>query len=102
METIAHWSYSALNTYLHCPMKYKFRYVEHAPEERSGGCFAFRRAFHAVLSARAIQGAKFSLDDAKENFFAFFKAETEAVGLILAYKMNESFDSCGARCCFPY
>ena len=55
MDGTQHWSYSALNTYLQCPMKYKFRYVEHAPEERSGACFAFGRAFHAVLSARAIQ-----------------------------------------------
>ena len=55
METpVSHWSYSALNTYLQCPMRYKFRYVEHAPEERFGACFAFGRAFHAVLSQRAI------------------------------------------------
>ena len=97
METIAHWSYSALNTYLQCPMKYALRYIEHAPEERSGACFAFGRAFHAVLSERAIHGSKFTLDDAKENFFAFFKAETEAVGSILTYKTDESFDGCVAK-----
>lgn len=94
MDTTPHWSYSALNTYLQCPMKYAFRYIEHAPEERSGACFAFGRAFHAVLSERAIRGSAFTLDDAKENFFAFFKAETEAVGPALTYKPDETFDGC--------
>ena len=28
-----HWSYSAFNTYLSCPMKYFFRYIEHAEVE---------------------------------------------------------------------
>ena len=30
MGAIAHWSYSSLNTYLQCPMKYAFRYIERA------------------------------------------------------------------------
>ena len=30
METAPHWSYSSLNTYLQCPMKYAFRYIERA------------------------------------------------------------------------
>ena len=25
-----HWSYSAMQTYLTCPMRYYFRYIEHA------------------------------------------------------------------------
>ncbi|MBQ7206228.1 MAG: PD-(D/E)XK nuclease family protein [Lentisphaeria bacterium] len=97
MDATPHWSYSALNTYLQCPMKYAFRYIEHAPEERSGACFAFGRAFHAVLSERAIRGSEFTLDDAKENFFAVFKAETEAAGPALTYKPDETFDGCVAK-----
>ena len=29
-----HWSYSAFNTYLTCPMRYYFRYIERAEIER--------------------------------------------------------------------
>ena len=97
MDATPHWSYSALNTYLQCPMKYAFRYIEHAPEERSGACFAFGRAFHAVLSEREIRGSAFTIDEAKENFFAFFKAETEAVGPALTYKPDETFEGCVSK-----
>ena len=92
-----HWSYSALNTYLQCPMKYALLYVEHAPEERSGACFAFGRAFHSVLSARALNGSDFTLNEAKDCFAEVFKAETDAVGPALTYKPDESFDGCIAK-----
>lgn len=88
-----HWSYSALNTYLQCPMKYAMRYVEHAPEERTGACFPFGRAFHAVLSERAFKGPEFTLEDAKEDFAVYFQGETEA-SENLVYKPEETFDSC--------
>ncbi len=89
-----HWSYTALNTYLQCPMKYALRYVEHAPVERIGACFAFGRAFHAVLSMRALKGEVFTVGDAQENFAEFFKTETDAAGPALTYKPDESFDGC--------
>ena len=100
METVAnlretpHWSYTALNTYLQCPRKYAFRYVEHAPVERLGACFPFGRAFHAVLTTRALKGTEFTISDAKDSFAEVFKAETEAVGPALTYKTDESFDGC--------
>ena len=59
METVAklrempHWSYSAFQTYLTCPLKYKFRYIDKAEPERTSSCFPFGRAFHAALSERA-------------------------------------------------
>ena len=89
-----HWSYTALNTYLQCPRKYALRYVEHAPIERIGVCFPFGKAFHAVLSERAIQGDDLTLDEAKESFAETFKAETEAAGPALTYKADESYDGC--------
>ena len=48
-----HWSYSAMQCYLSCPLKYKFRYIDNAEPERTGSCFPFGRAFHAALSERA-------------------------------------------------
>ena len=71
-----HWSYSAFSTYLQCPMKYKFRYVDKAPVERTCSALPFGRAFHAVLSERALKGADFKLEDVQENFAFFFKGRT--------------------------
>ena len=41
-----HWSYSAMQCYLTCPLKYKFRDIDNAESERTGSCFPFGRAFH--------------------------------------------------------
>ena len=87
-----HWSYSALQCYLTCPMKYKFRYVDNAPVERTSSALPFGRAFHAVLSERALKGPDFKLEDAQENFEFYFKGETD-VSENLHYKANETFDS---------
>ena len=88
-----HWSVSAFSCYLQCPMKYNFRYVEHAPVERTGVCLPFGRAYHAVLSERAVKGTDFVLTDAQESFAAHLKSETEA-SENLVYKQDETFDSC--------
>ena len=53
-----HWSYSAFNTYLTCPIRYYFRYIEHAEVERTSVSIPFGRAFHAVLSERAMKGVE--------------------------------------------
>ena len=89
-----HWSYSALNTFLQCPMKYALRYIEHAQEERVGACFPFGRAFHAALSMRALNGPSFKLAEAKDCFASVFEADTTAIGPALTYKPDESFDGC--------
>ena len=88
-----HWSYSALQCYLTCPMKYKFRYVDNAPVERTCSALPFGRAFHAVLSERARKGADFKLQDAEEDFAVYFKGETE-VSENLSFKQGETYDSC--------
>ena len=87
-----HWSYSALQCYLTCPMKYKFRYVDNAPVERTCSALPFGRAFHAALSERARVGMDLKLTDTKEIFADFFKVETDAAEN-LRYKANETFDS---------
>ena len=87
-----HWSYSALQCYLTCPMKYKFRYVDKAPVERTCSALPFGRAFHAALSERARVGMDLKLSDTKDIFADFFKYEIEAAEN-LRYKANETYDS---------
>ena len=72
-----HWSYSAFNTYLTCPMRYYFRYIEHAEVERTSVNMPFGRAFHAVLSERARKGSSYTIEEAKDDFAVYFKGETE-------------------------
>ena len=93
IETIRetpHWSYSAFNTYLTCPMRYFFRYVEHAEVERTSASIPFGRAFHAVLSDRARKGSSYTVEDAKEDFAVHFRGETE-VCENLTYKAEEDY-----------
>ena len=87
-----HWSYSAFQTYLTCPMKFYLRYVEHAEIERTHVSLPFGRAFHAVLSERARKGSEFTVEDAKEDFSVYFRGETD-VSENLTYKSEESYDS---------
>ena len=85
-----HWSYSAFQTYLTCPMRYYFRYVEHAEVERTSISIPFGRAFHAVLSDRARKGSSYTVEDAKEDFAVYFRGETE-VSENISYKPDEDY-----------
>ena len=92
IETIRekpHWSYSSFNVFLACPMKYFFRYIEHAEPERTSVSLPFGRAFHAVMSLRAKKGADYTAEYAKEDFAVFFRGETE-ISENLTYKADES------------
>ncbi len=90
MRDAPHWSYSALQTYLTCPMRYYFRYIEHAEVERTPISIPFGRAFHLVLSERAMKGTNYTIVDAKEDFAVYFKGETE-VCENLTYKQDEDY-----------
>ena len=85
-----HWSYSAFQTFLTCPMRYFFRYVEHAEVERTNVSIPFGRAFHAVLSDRARKGSSYTVEDAKEDFAVYFRGETEVCENI-SYKTEEDY-----------
>ena len=87
-----HWSYSAMQCFLTCPLKYKFKYIDNAEPERTGSCFPFGRAFHAALSERARIGRDMSVREVVDVFEDFFKAETETTPNLI-YKPNESYDS---------
>lgn len=74
-----HWSYTALNTYLNiCQLKFYYQYIENAERERTSSCFAFGRAFHAVLSERAIKGRDFSKAEAVSSFAFYLEHEIKA------------------------
>ena len=93
IETIRetpHWSYSAFNTYLTCPMRFFFRYVEQAEVEHTSASIPFGRAFHAVLSDRARKGSSYTVEDAKEDFAVYFRGETEA-SENLTYRADEDY-----------
>ena len=93
IETIRekpHWSNTALQTYLTCPMRYYFRYIEHAEVERTPISIPFGRAIHLVLSERAMKGTNYTIVDAKEDFAVYFKGETE-VCENLTYKQDEDY-----------
>ena len=87
-----HWSYSAMQCFLTCPLKYKFRYIDNAPVERTNACFPFGRAFHAALSERARIGSFMSEREVCDVFEDFFKAETDAAEN-LVFKASETYDS---------
>jgi putative RecB family exonuclease len=48
-EEQLHISYSQIFTYVHCPLKYRFRYVEARPPERISVALPFGTAIHAAL-----------------------------------------------------
>ena len=87
-----HWSYSAFQTYLTCPLKYKFRYIDKAEPERTSSCFPFGRAFHVALSERARIGCDMSVREMVDVFADIFKVETDAA-VNLCYKNGETYDS---------
>ena len=90
MKEKPHWSYSAFNAYLTCPMKFFFRYIAHAEPERTSVSLPFGRAFHTVLSLRAEKGKDYTTEDAKEDFAVYFRGETE-VCENLTYRANEDY-----------
>ena len=102
IETIReapHWSYSAFQAYLNCPMRYYFRYIVHAEVERTSVSLPFGRAFHAMLSERAMKGADYTIEDAKEDFAVYFQGETEVSENLTYNKPDEDFKFWEQRGC---
>lgn len=87
-----HWSYSALQCYISCPLKYRFRYIDNAEPERTGSCFPFGRAFHAALSKRARGGKQVSVKEVNDVFEDFFSTEVKATDN-LVFKPAEDYDT---------
>ena len=49
LPVIDHLSYSSVNTYQQCPLKWYFRYVEKIPEEVIGSALVFGCAIHSGI-----------------------------------------------------
>ncbi len=50
-STIDHLSYSQISTYLTCPLRYKFQYVEQVPPAFTSAVLAFGSAIHEAVAA---------------------------------------------------
>jgi hypothetical protein len=61
----AHLSYSQINTYLTCPLRYKFNYVDKIPAAFVSAALAFGTSIHE--SAGAFYQAKLEGDELKKD-----------------------------------
>ena len=87
-----HWSYSALNTYLMCSLKYAFQYVYKAEQERTSASLPFGRVFHIAATSHArnvMLGKRMTLPELHEVFAEWFKLECAAC-TNLTFKNGES------------
>ena len=90
-----HWSYSALNTYLMCSLKYAFQYVYKAEQERTSASLPFGRVFHIAATSHArnvMLGKRMTLPELHEVFAEWFKLECAAC-TNLTFKNGESINS---------
>lgn len=68
-------SWSAIATYLTCPLKYEFRYLKQIPEETVSSSMVFGRAIHAALEFHYQQILE---GDPKPNLDGLLRAYREA------------------------
>ncbi len=78
-----HYSYTQLATYLQCPLKYKYRYLDGWQEREDKASLTFGRVFQMAVEAQ------FLVDDSVE-FFA--KHWNEVRGLELEYASGDSWE----------
>lgn len=72
-------SYSRINSWLLCPRRYQYRYIEAAPEERLSGNLVFGSAIHEALEAfmNSLATEPLSLDETVGVFERALKDEVE-------------------------
>ncbi len=92
-------SVSQLNTFLICPRKYRFRYIDHIEPERKAAAMAFGSAVHTTIewwSRRRLEGSHPSLDRTLCIFRADWTAQTAPGGLTFDGKQTpESLQELG-------
>lgn len=97
METHLHFSYSQLNTYLICPMKFKFQYVEGVPWETKPVALIFGKAIHRAAETyyRNLQetGEIIRVDQVIATFESVFKGEIDKTEIEIIYKNGETAES---------
>jgi len=94
METHLHFSFSQLNTYLLCPMKFGHTYVWGTPPETKPIALPFGKAIHKGAEAfyRSLMetGEIIPVDQIIETFKAVFDRETKNSDLELTMKEGET------------
>ena len=94
METHLHFSFSQLNTYLMCPMKFAHTYVWGTPPETKPIALPFGKAIHKGAEAyyRSLMdtGEIIPVDQIIETFKAVFDRETKNSDLELTMKEGET------------
>lgn len=93
-----HISYSQISTYMMCPLRYRFQYIEELKPEVTPAALPFGRAIHESLAYfyRSLQnsGERPSLDQMTEVFRNDWRLSLECEEV--KFDRGESNESCGA------
>ena len=93
-EPYLHFSFSQLNTYLICPMKYAFNYVWGTPPESKPIALVFGKSVHKgaerFYKALMDTGEALPLDAVIDAFTASYDREIEATEVELTFKKGET------------
>jgi CRISPR/Cas system-associated exonuclease Cas4 (RecB family) len=97
VEVHLHFSYSQLNTYLICPFKFKFQYVEGVPWETKPVALSFGKAIHrgAETYYRNLMetGEIVPVDQLIATFEAVFDQDIQNSDVEITYKEGETAES---------
>ena len=95
-----HISVSQVNTYLLCPRKYRYRYIDGLEPEHRSGAMAFGTAVHSALAwwfEQRQQGERPALDEALRIFRSDWSAEVAGDNLDLDGKSVEEHRELGEQ-----
>jgi putative RecB family exonuclease len=93
MEAARHFSVSQIQTYLGCPLQYRFRYIDQLPRPWRPAALAFGTSVHAAIEwwqKERLAGRDPRVDEALEQFDADWYAQTIEP---LVFSERESKDS---------
>jgi len=96
-EAHLHFSYSQLNIYLMCPMKYAHSYVYGTPWETRPAALAFGKAIHKAVEVfyRKLMedGEIKSVEHLQDVFLLVFTGENKKAKIPLTFKPGEDFET---------
>jgi len=97
LETHLHFSFSQLNTYLICPMKYAHQYVRGTPWQTKPVALPFGKAIHRSSETYYValqkNGEIIPVDQLIEVFTSVFDREIKTTDLELTLKEGETIES---------
>ena len=96
-EPHLHFSYSQLNTYLMCPMKYAYQYVWGTPWETKPVALPFGKAIHKAVEMfykkLKSQGEIIPVEELIATFEAVFTTEIDKTDIEITFKNGEDLKS---------